>query len=166
MQFLSARSLLYIRVLLLLVISFLLITDPQSLTDANFTILLAQAMELPFAQVSDTNPLLGILSIVFGVQAISDLIPLLAENIEYFETITPTRLIFFFGLGAYTYLSSNSIIANSLVFVYAFFEIWFNFLIFNNLRDEKYYRLKKFVEEHADEIQQEAGDQVRVVEVE
>lgn len=166
MQFLTATSLLYGRIICLLVIAFLMATNPQKITGAGFTILLGQAMDLPVAHVSDENPLLGIVSIIFGTLAISDLIPLLAENIEYFETIVPTRLSLFFALGAYTYFSSYDTIANNIVFVYAFLEIWLNFLIFNNLRDEKYYRLKKYVEEHADEIQKQAGNDVNVVEVE
>lgn len=162
MQFLTARSLLYVRVLCLAVLAFLIVTDPSALVGASFNILLGQAMELPIAQVSAENPLCGILGVVFGTLALADLIPLLAENLDYFDTMVPVRLMLFFALGAYTYFSSNPIVANNLVFVYAFFEIWCNFLIYNNLRDEKYYRLKRYVEDHADEIKQHEDAQIRV----
>lgn len=164
MQIFSATTLLYARVVLLLVIAFILATDPLGLVSANFMIMLGQAMELPIALVSKENPMLGITSMVFGSLALSDLIPLLADNLLYFESIVPVRLTLSFALGAYTYISDYEVIANNLVFVYAFFEIWFNFLVFNNLRDEKYYRLKKYAEEHAEEIKEQEGVEVRVAE--
>lgn len=162
MQIFSATTLLYARVLLLLVIAFLLVTDPLSLVSANFMLILGQAMELPIALVSHENPLLGITAMFIGALALSDLIPLLADDLAYFESIVPVRLTLSFALGAYTYFSDYAVIANNLVFVYAFFEIWFNFLVFNNLRDEKYYRLKKYAEEHAEEIKELSGDQIRL----
>lgn len=165
MQFLTASTLLYARVAFLLVIGFFFVTDAESVINSNFALLLGQAMELPMVQVSATNPLLGILSVALFTLAVSDLIPLLADNVDYFETIVPTRLAAFFALAAYTYLSDFELLANNVVFTYAFFEIWFNVLIYSNLRNEKYYRLKKFVEEHGEEIQRQENEQVRVVEL-
>ncbi|CUM66253.1 uncharacterized protein PRCAT00003913001 [Priceomyces carsonii] len=154
MQFLTAKSLLYVRVILLLVISFLLVKDPESLSTYGFILLLGKAMQVKLTILDPSNPLIGVLVTIIGTSAISDLIPLLADNIDYFETVVPTRLTGFFLLASFSYLAESQYFSTSLVFTYAFFEIWINFLIFNNLRDEKYYRLKKFVEENAEEIQE------------
>lgn len=164
MQFLTASTILYVRVILLLCLAFMLVKNPAAIVKANFTLILGQAMHLPTVHASDTNPLFGILSIFIASSAISDLIPCLAENIAYFETLVPTRLTFFFLLGSFCLISEFGIIANNLVFTYSFIEIWLNFLIYNNLRDEKYYRAKKFLEEHGDELREEEGERVVPVE--
>lgn len=160
MQFLTAKTVIYIRVAVLTWISFLLLKNPKAVTMANFTILLGEAMQLPVVQVTDTNPLFGVLAIFITSSAIADLIPAVAENIAYFETLVPTRLLFHFFLGAFCLISDYGLIANNLVFLYAFFEIWLNFLIYNNLRDEKYYRAKKYLEEHGDELIEQDNAQV------
>lgn len=164
MQFLSARTLLYIRVLFLATVAFFSIKNPKILLESGFAILLGQAMQLPIVIVDNTNPLIGITAVAFGTLAISDLIPLLADNIEYFETIVPTRLFMYFALAAFSYVTKSPFFSNNIIFVYSFFEVWFNFLIYNNLRDEKYYRIKKFIEENGDKLN--TDEQVRVVEVE
>mmetsp|Transcript_4507 Transcript_4507/g.4985 ORF Transcript_4507/g.4985 Transcript_4507/m.4985 type:complete len:165 (-) Transcript_4507:54-548(-) len=163
MQFLSAKSLLYVRVLLLAVIAFFCIKDPSVLLESGFAVLLGQAMQLNIILLDTSNPLIGITAITFATLAISDLIPLLADNIEYFETIVPTRLFLYFGLAAYSYVTKSPIFSNNIIFVYSFFEIWFNFLIYNNLRDEKYYRIKKFIEENGDKLNPDQA--VKVAEV-
>ncbi|GMM35424.1 Ilm1 protein [Saccharomycopsis crataegensis] len=60
----------------------------------------------------------------------------------YFENLVPLRLLFFFALTGYSYISENPLVANNLVSTYGFIEIWFNFVIFNNLREEKVKRYK------------------------
>ncbi|KAK6457790.1 increased loss of mitochondrial DNA protein 1 [Scheffersomyces xylosifermentans] len=165
MQFLTATSLLYIRVVFLLTIAFFLVRDPEKVGGAGFVVLLGQAMQVPIGFIKAGDPLLGILAVVFSSLAIGDVIPLLANNIDYFETVVPTRLAFFFGLAAYAYLINDSVLSNALIITYSFLEIWFNFLIFNNLRDEKYYRMKTFIEENAEAIQRAQDEQVRVVEL-
>lgn len=164
MQFLTAATVLYARVGILFYLSFILLKNPGSIVNANFTLLLGQAMRLATVQVSDKNPLFGLLALFIGTNAISDLIPIIAENIAYFETVVPTRLAFFFLLGSFCLMSDYGIIANNLIFTYAFVEIWLNFLIYNNLRDEKYYRARKFLEEHGDELRREEGEQVVPIE--
>lgn len=165
MQFLSAKILLYIRVLALVVVSFFLIKDPDALSMAGFIVLLGQAMQVPLIRLTPTNPLLGMTSVVFVTLALSDLIPLLAENWSYFENLVPIRLLGYFCLAAYIYFVPTSIVSNSLVITYVLFEIWGNFLIYNNLRDEKYYRMKKFVEENSEAIRTAHDEQVRVIEL-
>lgn len=166
MQFLTAKTILYLRVIFLITISYLLVQSPELVGNNGFALLMGQAMQVKYVKLEAENPLLGICSFLFFTLAISDIIPLLAENIDYFETVVPTRLTFYFGLAAFSYFAKTSIFSNNLVFVYSFFEIWVNFLIFNNLKDEKYYRIKKFAEENAEEIKRVSDQQVRIVELE
>ncbi|KAI5967452.1 hypothetical protein KGF57_000395 [Candida theae] len=164
MQFLNAKSLLYIRVVALFVLAYYLVQDPEGLCSAGFVILLGQAMQVPALHLNSNSPVLGMLSVLVSTQALSDLIPLIAENWHYFETLVPVRLFFSFMLTAYMYFVPTSKISNSLVATYAMFEVWVNFLIYNNLRDEKFYRMKKFVEENANAIKQAQDDKVYVIE--
>lgn len=61
----------------------------------------------------------------------------------YFENLVPLRLALFFLLTGFCYYSDNELVSNNLVCTYGFVEVWFNFVIFNNLRDEKVQRYKK-----------------------
>lgn len=166
MQFLTSRTLIYIRAILLLMGAFWIATDPKSLCHLNFILLLGEAMNLPAIPVDESFPGWGMISLLLGSLAISDLIPSLADNIQYFETIVPTRLFGYFVLGTYTYLVEDKVFGNNVIFVYSFMEIWINFLIYNNLRDEKYARLKHYTEEHGEELTREANEQVTVIEEE
>lgn len=160
MQFLTANIVLYIRIAFLLWLSFMLLKNPLALTNANFSILLGQAMRLPTIQVTTTNPLFGLIAVFLSSYALSDLVPLLSENIPYFENLVPVRLMFNFVLGAFCISSNYGLVANNLVFTFAFLEIWLNFLIYNNLKTEKYTRVKTYLEEHGDELRKTADAQV------
>ena len=162
MQFLSANKLLYLRVVFLTLLSFLTMSNPHAIAMSGFALLLGEAMRLPIVQLSETDPLLGILSLFLGTLALTDLVPLLAHNVDYFETVVPVRLVVFFIMAGVSYFSENTSLGNNMVFVYCFFEIWFNVLIFSNLKDEKYYRLKDYIEENSDKIN--ADEKVQVVE--
>ncbi|EGV66070.1 hypothetical protein PSN45_003105 [Yamadazyma tenuis] len=164
MKFLTSRSLIYIRTIFLFTGAFWVSTDPKSLIHSNFVLLLAEAMQLPIIPVDKKSPSNGLIAMFMTITALSDLIPCMADNVQYFETVVPTRLFGFFCLCAYTYLIEDRIFSNSVVFVYSFLEIWLNLLIFNNLRDEKYVRLKEYINEHGEEMQQEASEHVRVIE--
>lgn len=143
-----------------MVILFLLLKDPATIFDSSFTLLLGQAMRLPLVAVSPGNPLLGILSLFFTLLSLSDLVPILAENTAYFEALVPIRLGFFFVLGTFCMISEFGMIANDVVFTYSFMEIWLNFLVYTNLRDEKYQRAKEFLEKHGDELREMANERV------
>ncbi|KAI5955791.1 hypothetical protein KGF54_001293 [Candida jiufengensis] len=164
MQFLTGKSLLYIRILVLLIIAYYLVKDPDALSSAGFVILLGQAMQVPILKLNPNNQLIGLLSIFIVTTSLTDLIPLIAENWSFFETLVPTRLTFYFIITAYIYFVPFSIISNSLIITYTMFEIWINFLIYNNLRDEKFYRMKKYVEENVDALKQAQDEQIRIIE--
>lgn len=164
MQFLTAKTLLYVRSAFLLWLAFYLLKNPKAICTSSFSVLMGEAMRLPLVQVTDKNPLFGLLSLFISLSALSDLIPTVAENIAYFESMVPARLFGFFVLGGFTLISEYGMIANNLVFTYAFLEIWINFLIYNNLRDEKYYRAKEYLKEHGDELLHQDGEQVVPIE--
>lgn len=164
MQFFSSKSLLYIRIIAHFVLAYYLVQNPEGLASAGFVILMGQAMQVPILHLSSSSPVLGMLAVLVSTQAISDLVPLLAENWNHFETLVPVRLFFYFLITAYVYFVPTSKISNSLVATYSMFEVWANFLIYNNLRDEKYHRMKKFVEENADAIKKAQDDRVIVIE--
>lgn len=160
MQFLTAKAVLYIRIIFLLFVAFYLLKDPLVVTNSNFAILLGDAMHLPVVQANKANPLFGTISVLFTFLALSDLIPVTAQNITYFETLVPARLMFAFVLGSFCLVSEYAAIANNLVFTFAFIEIWLNFLIYNNLKDEKYTRVKTYLEEHGEELRKTVDDQI------
>lgn len=161
MQFLSAKLMVYVRVLYLLIIVYYLLMAPEELGTIGIVVLLGQAMKVPLVFLTKENPLVGILAFMFSMLALADLVPLLLENLAYFETIIPIRTAIYFAVAAYCYLAELPL-ANSLVFTYVFFEVWINFITYNNLRDEKYYRFKKFVEENPHAFDEAAGAQVLV----
>lgn len=163
MQFLTSRSVIYIRVILLLTGSFWIATDAQTLFHSNFVLLLGEAMRLPIIPVDNKSPLNGMISLLLGFLAIGDLIPCLADNIQYFETAVPARLLFYFMMAGYIYFVEDRMFSNNVTFVYSFLEVWINYLVFSNLREEKYARLKQYIAEHGEELQREQDGQVRVV---
>lgn len=163
MQFLTAKSVLYLRLAGLTYLAFTLLKSPTTVVNANVTVLLGQAMNLPIVQVTSSNPLFGVLAVFLALQVLSELIPVMADNIMYFESMVPTRLMFFFALGLFCLISDYAPVANNLVFSYAFLEIWLNFLVYNNLRDEKYYRAKEYLEQHGEELRDMENAQVRPI---
>ena len=148
MQFLSARTMLYIRVCFLATITYYAVRDPSVIFNSGFVFLLGQAMELPTIQIEDFNdPIFGLIALAFGSLTLSEVVPLFSDNIEYFESIVPARLFVYFVVGFISYGGYSETLNNNVIFVYAFFEVWFNFLIFTNLRDERYKRVKKLLED-------------------
>lgn len=121
-------------------------------------------MRVSVVQITPTNPLLGVLAVFVALTAFSDAVPLMEENTLYFETAVPARLVVYFILGGVCMFSTNGLVANNLVFTYAFLEIWLNFLAYNNLRDEKYYRAKQYLEDHGAELREHEASQVVAVE--
>lgn len=101
-------------------------------------LVLTQAMNLPALQMSPYSAQLGIVSFLFALSAINDLIPLLEKNTRHFQSVVPFRLmIFFIVTGLSFLLQDNLYLHNNAVFVYGFCEVWMNFLIFVALRDER-----------------------------
>lgn len=160
MQFLTAKTVLYIRSFVHFTAAFFLLKSPATIINANVNALLGQAMNLPMIQVAESNPLFGLLAVFVALQGLMDLIPALADNVAFFELVVPIRLTIYFMLGLFCLFSDFGLVANNVVFTYSFLEIWLNFVVYNNLRDEKYYRAKEYLEKHGEELRDAANAQV------
>ncbi|ODQ79349.1 hypothetical protein BABINDRAFT_161758 [Babjeviella inositovora NRRL Y-12698] len=134
--------------------------------NSGFVLLLSTSMQLPIVEIDDYNPIFGILALLFGVLAMSDLVPLFEANTMYFESITPSRLVVFFSLAAYSYLGDSLYFCNNIVFIYCFMEVWFNMLLFSSLKDEKYTRIKAEIERlQSEEFDDETNSAQRFEEI-
>lgn len=123
------------------------------LTEQPLLLLFGQAMEMDHGAINQHNQnVIGLFSLFFSSVAIVDLVQLVANNSKYFESIVPTRLILAFVIATVSYLKHDSILHNDFVFVLSFLEIWFNFLIYNVLRQEKVARTNKLKERFAKEL--------------
>lgn len=59
-------------------------------------------------------------------------------------------------MATYACVGSNYFLCNNIVFVYCFFEIFINVLLFSALKDEKYQRLK---------LEEESMEKIEVEEI-
>lgn len=138
MAVLSSVNVLYFRVALLCSIAYFCFKDVNSILDNSYFLVFTQAMDLPQLVLSRHSAQLGLFGVLFVLLAFTDLIPLLEDNKMYFYSIVPTRLLAYFIIATLAYAwQSNLFLHNNAVFIYAFVEIWLNFVIYNSLREEK-----------------------------
>ncbi|CAI4044011.1 hypothetical protein SKDZ_10G3140 [Saccharomyces kudriavzevii ZP591] len=148
-QALNYTNIAFFRVAFLFTIAFFCVKNVNSILQNTYFLVLTQAMNLPELTLSRYNGQLGLFAILFVLNGIHDLIPLLENNVKYFQSIVPVRLLIFFILTGTSYLwESNFYIHNNSVFIYCFAEVWINFLLYNAVREEKneeFKRLNQFV---------------------
>lgn len=138
MTVLSSVNVLYFRVAFLCTIAYFCFKDVNSILDNSYFLVFTQAMDLPQLVLSKHSAQLGLFGVLFILLAFTDLIPLLEDNRMYFYSIVPTRLLAYFITATLAYSwQSNLFLHNNAVFIYAFIEIWLNFVIYNSLREEK-----------------------------
>ncbi|SCV02082.1 LAMI_0G15742g1_1 [Lachancea mirantina] len=138
MALLSSVNIVYLRVAFLCFLSYACLKDVSMILDNASFLVLTHAMQLPALNLAATSAQLGLFAVIFGLMALHDLIPLLETNRMYFQSIVPTRLLFFFVIAGMSYfLETNFYFHNNAVFIYAFVEVWMNFLIFSAIREEK-----------------------------
>ncbi|CDO93749.1 unnamed protein product [Kluyveromyces dobzhanskii CBS 2104] len=138
MGVLSSVNVTYFRIVFLLGLSYLIVTDVNAVLGNNFVMMLTQAMDLPALQIPQQSAQLGLFSLFFGLFAAHDLLPLLENNKKHFQAVVPFRLMVFFIITALSILlKDNLYLHNNAIFVYGFCEVWINFLIFVALRDER-----------------------------
>ncbi|CCH44849.1 putative membrane protein [Wickerhamomyces ciferrii] len=155
MIFISSKTANYLRCCFLFTLSFYMIKDPQTITDQPLLILFGQAMNVERGVINDLNEkTLGLVSLLFFSLGLIDFMQLLVDNVKYFESIIPLRLTIFFGIASYSYMIPTSPFHNDLVFSYSFLEIWFNFLLYNVIREEKHKRNQKFEKKLESELLQ------------
>ncbi|CAI4034516.1 hypothetical protein SMKI_10G3090 [Saccharomyces mikatae IFO 1815] len=148
-QALNSTNVAFFRVAFLFTISFFCLKNVNSILENTYFLVLTQAMNLPQLTLSRYNGQLGLFALLFALNGIHDLIPLLENNVGYFQSIVPARLLLFFILTAISYLwESNLYVHNNSVFIYCFAEVWINFLLYNAIREEKnesFKRLNQFM---------------------
>lgn len=138
MAILSSFNLLFVRISFLFTLAFFCLKDVNSILNNSYFDILTQAMGLPAVQMSRYSGQLGLFSVVFALLAITDLIPLLEENKQFFFSMVPTRLTIFFILTSVSYWGQDYYyLHNNVVFVYCFAEVWLNFLIYSSIREER-----------------------------
>ncbi|KAL3230838.1 Protein ILM1 [Nakaseomyces bracarensis] len=146
MGILSSQNLILFRTSLLLTIAFFCIKDVNCILQNTYFIVLTQAMDLPALTISPYSGQLGLISFIFFLLAVHDIIPFLEGNKVYFRSIVPARLTVYFIIGAVSFLwTDNLYVHNNGVFIYTFVEIWINFLLLNAVREE---RNEDFRQEH------------------
>lgn len=137
MSVLSSTNVTYFRIVFLLSLAFLCLKDIGIILDHSFVMVLTQAMQLPALQLSPYSAQLGVFALLFTLSAFHDLIPLLENNMKFFKSIVPFRLMMFFIVTALSFLMTNNLyLHNNAVFIYCFCEVWINFLLYSALRDE------------------------------
>ncbi|CAL9734008.1 hypothetical protein MOSE0_D02476 [Monosporozyma servazzii] len=138
MAILSSFNLIFVRISFLFTIAFFCFKDVNSILNNSYFDIFTVAMDLPAVQMSRYSGQLGLFGAVFALLAVSDLIPLLEENKQYFFSMVPTRLTIFFILTTASYWGSDYYyLHNNVVFIYVFAEVWLNFLIYNSIREER-----------------------------
>ncbi|BAO41723.1 Protein ILM1 [Kluyveromyces marxianus] len=138
MGLLSSVNVTYFRIVFLFGLAYLSVANVDAILSNNLLMVLTQAMDLPALQISPYSAQLGLISLLFALSAIHDLIPLLENNKKHFQSVVPFRLMIFFIMSSLSILLTNNLyLHNNVMFVYGFCEIWMNFLIFVALRDER-----------------------------
>lgn len=138
MGVLSSVNVTFFRVAFLSFLAFACLKDVNMVLSNPSVLLFTHSMGLPALILPSHSAQLGLVSVLFGLLATHDFIPLLEKNRMFFESIVPIRLMFFFILTALSYyMEGNLYIHNNAVFIYGFCEVWMNFLIFSAIRDEK-----------------------------
>lgn len=122
--------------------------DPTILTEKTLIVILQQALGLKhFSLFKEFDEFIPLISVLFAFLGVSDIIQLMSSNTMFFESIVPVRLSLFFIVAACGYfLKDGFILGYDCIFIYCLFEIWFNFLVYNLLRQEKFARNKKYEE--------------------
>ncbi|QHS74344.1 Ilm1p [Saccharomyces paradoxus] len=148
-QALNSTNVAFFRVAFLFTIAFFCLKNVNSILQNTYFLVLTEAMNLPQLTLSRYNGQLGLFALLFALNGIQDLIPLLENNVKYFQSIVPFRLLIFFILTGISYLwESNFYVHNNSVFIYCFAEVWINFLLYNAIREEKnedFKRLNQFM---------------------
>ncbi|KAI9851122.1 MAG: hypothetical protein M1838_004457 [Thelocarpon superellum] len=160
MAFFSGVSIIRYLCLFHLALAYYFMFSPKTLADQNLVLIVGAAMRLPHIDTLDEpSALSSFLAIVFTLFAVNDLVAVsMPEEVTsfYWDNQTPIRLLFFFILTGYTYLTkpggsgtgagayqgmkitaAGPGLQNSLVFSWAFVEMVVWFWVYVTLREER-----------------------------
>lgn len=142
--------------------AFLLARDPVAITQQPLVIVVGQAMMLKTGTMSSNNETNSLIITGLVLLGATDLVQLGVKNWKYFEGVLPLRLVISFALGAWVYYKPSSILHNDLAFIFLFVEMWFHFVLYNFVRQEKDERKKRFEERLEQELLKAQQDGVDV----
>jgi uncharacterized membrane protein len=158
MAWISSTTVIYLHSCLLFTVAFYLVKDPSQFVDSTFLLVFGEAMRLDHGQLSGSDSVKSLIVVILGLLGITDIVQLIQDNKVYFESIIPVRLTLAFGFAGYGYAVETSVFHEDTVFVFLFMEIWFHFVIYNVVRQEKHERNKRYeqkLEQELLEIQQD-----------
>lgn len=153
MALFSSKTLLWARTGLFAWVSYLLLVNPRAVLDYSGLVLLASAMDMPLLLVNDKSPIYGSIGVLLFFLVLSDLAALVDSNVAYLETAVLFRLALSFALCLFCYLADHRqyvYVCNSVVFAFAFAEVWFGILTYSVLKEEKLQRAREIVKESED----------------
>ncbi|KAF2405370.1 hypothetical protein EJ06DRAFT_578560 [Trichodelitschia bisporula] len=154
MALISAFTLIRTLALFHITLAFYLLTAPRMLADQNLVFLLGESMRPPEATSFDRpTPATALAAAVFVLLGLTDLVAVSMDEpaaVQYWSAQTPIRLIFFFALTGYTYITGADAtlksgkgarvgdgLKNGLVFSWGFLEIMMWFWVFLTIRDQR-----------------------------
>ncbi|CAA9964693.1 hypothetical protein PTNB73_05884 [Pyrenophora teres f. teres] len=148
-----------------------LLKNPALISKQGVILLLGESMQLPTPRdFNKPSAATAFIAILFAFLGLSDLTALsLHEDVfdQFWGLQAPVRLLFLFGLTAYTYIfkeggmfaprgmdlrmSAGAHLNNSFVFTFGFMEVSAWFWVFATLREERTEKAKKMAEKLAKE---------------
>ncbi|XBW35249.1 hypothetical protein QEN19_000813 [Hanseniaspora menglaensis] len=140
MALFSSRFITLVRSFSYLLLSIMTFKNINWIAKNNSLVTFSVAMRLPQVVINDTSIIVGIFSIfLFNISILDFLILSHYSKIkEYFyKDLVFLRLSLAFFLTFFSYYNKTNIKwHNNFVFLFGFIELWFNFIIYNCLKEE------------------------------
>ncbi|KAF1943476.1 hypothetical protein EJ02DRAFT_343132 [Clathrospora elynae] len=171
MAIISANAMIRSISLFHVTLAVLLLKNPAIISNQGVVLLLGESMQLPTPRdFNAPSAATAFIAILFAFLGLSDLTALsLSEDVsdQFWALQSPVRLLFLFGLTAYTYMfkeggmfaprgvdfrtSAGANLNNSIVFTWGFLELAAWFWVYTTLREERSAKARKIVEKQARE---------------
>lgn len=168
MAWLSSVTAIYLHSCVLFTAAFYLLRGSYEFLNSPLVIVLGQAMLMNRGTISADKgggQVMGIISLLLAAIGLTDVSQLVERNHVYFESVIPTRLLVSFALAGYGYLFETSFLHDDLVFTLLCVEIWFHFVIYNVVREEKHDRNRKYEEKLEAELLEIQQDDEKFTEI-
>lgn len=147
MAWVSASTAIYLHCCLLFTAAFYLAKDAQRVSDSVLLMVICQAMRLDHGALGAHADATAVLVVLLSVVGLTDVVQLVVDNTLYFESMVPSRLTLAFLMACWGYMFEGSMLHDDVVFALLFVEVWFHFVVYNIVRQEKHERNKRLEEE-------------------
>ncbi|CAG5175055.1 uncharacterized protein ALTATR162_LOCUS10804 [Alternaria atra] len=174
MAMISANTLVRSIALFHLTLAVVLLKNPALISNQGVILLLGESMQLPTPRdFNKPSAATAFLAVLFAFIGLTDLTALsLHEDVfdQFWGLQAPVRLLFLFGLTAYSYMfkeggmfaprgmeyrmSAGASLNNSFIFTWGFIEVFAWFWVFTTLREERSAKATKMAEKQAREADQ------------